>query len=285
MDSSGCKMWKPERSKKMVGIKVGITEKELVLNRRGYLAGLLENMPYQFKWVGHGKAAISIAHWAVEPLELWMRMYGGRVEPRFYNNRFLFRIRNVEIIQWSLIYLQNHCVFMGPQLHEAIKELNRCPPVVFEEAYEDIDRLTDPTDKTYEGIHYDGVAQEDIIYQRLGYCASVLERTRQWWRWDNGHITISMRHYKPEPLNMIARIAQKPGGPDPARDKWVLTMNNQTKIHRFLTIMKDFVIIPETKETINLLLEGKEPKKVVDMPRRMCYTLTEAGKRAVGILA
>jgi hypothetical protein len=268
----------------MPGIRVGITEAELVLNRRGYMAGLFENMPNQFKWVGHGKANISIAHWAIEPLEKWMVLYGGRVEPRFYNNRYLFRVRNIEQIQLALIYLQNHCVFSGPMIKEAIKELNRCPAAVWEACYRDLDRLTDPTDKTYEDVHYDGVVQEDIIYQRLGYAAAVLERTRQWWRWENGHITLTLRHYKPEPLEMIARIAHKVGGPDEVKQKWALIMNNQTKIHRFLTIMKDFVLIPETKETINMLLEGKEPKKVVDIPLEMCYTVTEKGKRELGIL-
>jgi hypothetical protein len=249
---------------------------------RGYMTALFESMPKPIQWRGPGRAFISMSHWNIIPLEIWMYFMGGRVSPPYpVEDRWWLKVQHGHYIYHACKIMRPYAMIHGPLIDEAMAKMdvNRDPKV-----WELDDKwVVDGLGKEPE-LKYEGVLDSEMDYHRLGYSAALLERTRTWYKWKDGHITIQIRHMNPEPLQMIARIAHKVGGPDVSAGKWVLIMNNQVKIHRFLTIMRDFVKIPVTKIAIDDMLAGKQPQNLLDIPIKECYTLTEAGKRAVGII-
>jgi hypothetical protein len=249
---------------------------------RGYMTALFEAQPKPIQWRGAGRAFVLMSHWNVVPLEVWMYFMGGRVSPPYpIENRWWLKVQHQHYIYHACKIMKPYAMIHGNLIDEAMEKMdvNRDP-----KAWEADDKWIHGGLITEPHVSYDGIREEDMIYHRLGYAAALLERNRTWYNLDGGHITINIRHLNPEPLNMIARFAHKVGGPDPSGGRWILTMNNQGKIRRFLSIMRDFVKIPETYNAINSLLEGKEPQKIVDKRIKECYMLTEAGRLAVGMI-
>lgn len=249
---------------------------------RGYMTGLFESQPKPLQYRGPGRAFITLSHWNIAPLEIWMYFMGGRVSPPYpIENRWWLRVNHQHYIYHACKIMKPYSLIHGPMIDEALAKIdvNRDPKV-----WELDEKWIQDGFTPVPEISYEGIPEEFMIYHRLGYAAAVLERTRTWYRWEDGHITIQIRHMNPEPLQMIAKIANKVGGPDESGGKWQLTMNNQKKIMRFLHLMWPYVKIPHCQRAIKAMVNGQKPENLLDIPIKEWYTLTDAGRKAVGII-